>query len=170
MSILKPDEFAPSAYEVEYDRLYRRGIRLLVFDIDNTLELYTAADPGEKLRGLVKRLKETGFRIALLSNGKEPRVARFGAALAVSYRFKAGKPMPKGLRMTMEEAGVTPKETAVIGDQLFTDCMAGNLAGAYTIYTEPLSREVDEAITRPKRPLEMLFLKRWRKENTHEDR
>ncbi len=170
MSILKPNEFAPSAYDIDYDRLYDQGIRLLLFDIDNTLELYTAANPGEKLQQLAKKLKEKGFRIALLSNGKEPRVARFGAVLQASYQYKAGKPLPKGVRKAIAEAGVTPKETAVIGDQLFTDCMAGNLAGTYTIYTEPLSREVDEAITRPKRPLESLFLKMWRKETPHEKR
>jgi hypothetical protein len=35
--------------------------------------------------------------------------------------------------------GTRPATTALVGDQLFTDVLGGNLLGMYTILVEPLS-------------------------------
>ena len=54
--IFYPDEDAASAYDIPYEDLYKRGIRGVVFDIDNTLVPHDApADErvrGEKSRDL----------------------------------------------------------------------------------------------------------------------
>ncbi|MEG1747848.1 MAG: HAD hydrolase-like protein, partial [Oscillospiraceae bacterium] len=38
----------------------------------------------------------------------------------------------------MERQGVTPAQTALIGDQIFTDVLCGNRGGVATILVEPL--------------------------------
>jgi predicted HAD superfamily phosphohydrolase YqeG len=40
----------------------------------------------------------------------------------------------------MRMMATAPEETAVIGDQVFTDVLGGNLAGAFTILVQPIDR------------------------------
>ncbi|MBQ7063743.1 MAG: YqeG family HAD IIIA-type phosphatase [Firmicutes bacterium] len=161
--LLFPDQYVESVHAIDYEELYRQGIRLLLFDNDNTLELYTTQLPGPEVRALFRRLHEIGFQMYLLSNGRESRVEHFGAVLNVPYFYRIGKPSPKGVRLAMEATGHTPQETVVIGDQIFTDLLAGKLAGAGAILTKPISLEVDELVTRPKRPFERLVIRRYLK-------
>ena len=37
-SMFFPDATADSSYTVDYDKLYREGIRGIIYDIDNTLD------------------------------------------------------------------------------------------------------------------------------------
>lgn len=53
----------------------------------------------------------------------------------------------------MKEFGVSPRQTALIGDQLFTDILCGNLCGCVTILVEPYAEE-GYGLYRIKRPLE----------------
>lgn len=45
-----------------------------------------------------------------------------------------GKPKPDMINMAIEKAGVTKKETIIIGDRLYTDIMAGYNAGIDTCF------------------------------------
>ena len=38
----------------------------------------------------------------------------------------------------MEQAGVTKEQTAIVGDQIFTDILGGNRAGVSTILVRPI--------------------------------
>jgi predicted HAD superfamily phosphohydrolase YqeG len=40
----------------------------------------------------------------------------------------------------MARMGVGPEQTVIVGDQIFTDILAGNLAGVRTILVRPQSR------------------------------
>ena len=37
--------------------------------------------------------------------------------------------------------GTRPAETAIVGDQMFTDILGGNRAGIYTIMVQPIHRQ-----------------------------
>jgi predicted HAD superfamily phosphohydrolase YqeG len=59
----------------------------------------------------------------------------------------------------MSKLKLIPSETAVIGDQLFTDIRGGNRLGLTTILVEPL--DVNEPVTvRLKRFLEKIIVKK----------
>ena len=60
----------------------------------------------------------------------------------------------------MKEFGVSPQQTALIGDQLFTDILCGNLCGCMTVLVEPYAEE-DYGLYRIKRPLEKPLLARY---------
>ena len=51
----------------------------------------------------------------------------------------AGKPWPRAFAKAMLSMGLQPKQVAVVGDQIFTDILGGNLMGAYTVWVPPLS-------------------------------
>ena len=81
MNILYPEQYAASVRETDYGALWNQGVRLLLFDVDNTLATYNTALPDAAIKALFHQLKEKGFQTMLLSNGKEHRVERFAAAL-----------------------------------------------------------------------------------------
>ena len=54
-----PDFEAKSAYEVDYETLYKEGYRGVIFDVDNTLVPH-GAPADERAVFLFKRLKEIG--------------------------------------------------------------------------------------------------------------
>lgn len=51
-----------------------------------------------------------------------------------------GSRFPGGFRKAANRLGLSMREIAVIGDQIFTDVFGGNRAGALTCYVETLDR------------------------------
>ena len=70
-----------------------------------------------------------------------------------------GSPLPFGFRKAARELGVPIGECAVVGDQLFTDILGGNLAGAVTVLVDPLTA-ADMAHTRILRHVERVIMNR----------
>ena len=57
-----PDEEAESAYGIDYEVLYKRGFRGIIFDIDNTLVPH-GLPADERAVALFKRLKKIGYKV-----------------------------------------------------------------------------------------------------------
>ena len=119
-----------SIFDIEPAALARRGIRLLLADLDNTLAPYGEPEPTQAVRDWAAALGEQGITLFVLSNNRHPeRPRRFSQALGVPFLGHAGKPKPGGFRRAMEQMGCTPEQTAIGGDQLFTDILGGRNAG-----------------------------------------
>lgn len=126
-------------FEIDPAALRRAGIRLLLADLDNTLAPYGAALPDQQVRAWEEQLREQGVQLFILSNNRKPDRARiFSQALGVPFLGHAGKPRPGGFHRAMEQMGCTPAETAIVGDQLFTDILGGRLAGIAALLVEPI--------------------------------
>ena len=132
-----PDYESDSAYEVDYEALYRRGYRGVIFDIDNTLVPH-GAPATERAIAFFERLRALGYRTMLLSNNKEPRVKSFADAVGSGYIYKAGKPGRRGYERAMRNMGTVPGNTIFVGDQLFTDVWGAKRAGIFTFLTKPI--------------------------------
>lgn len=154
--ILYPDEYFPSAYQIDYEKLYREGYRGLIFDIDNTLVPH-GAPADERAVRLFARLRKIGFHCVLLSNNKEPRVKTFSDKAGTLYIFKAGKPGRKGYQRAMDLMRTDCKNTVFIGDQIFTDVAGANRAGIRSILVEPINPKEEIQIVL-KRYLEKIVL------------
>lgn len=137
---LFPKEEYKSTYEIPFGRLYERGVRGVIFDIDNTLVLHDAP-ADEKAIELIKHLREMGFKTCILSNNEEPRTRLFAEALDSPYIYKAGKPKTEGYIRAMEIMGTDLSSTVMIGDQLFTDIWGANRGGVHSILVGRLGRE-----------------------------
>ena len=61
------------------------------------------------------------------------------------------KPLPLGCRRAIREMGFEASRTAMVGDQLFADIVAGRLAGLTTILVDPIHPEEEPWFTRLKR-------------------
>ena len=132
-----PDRYVASAYVIDYEQLYEKGFRGLIFDIDNTLVPHGAPadDRAVKLFG---RLKEIGYQCCLISNNQEPRVKMFNEKIKVDYVYNAHKPSTKNYKKAMEIMGTYTDNTLFIGDQLFTDVWGAKRAGIGNILVKPI--------------------------------
>ena len=82
-----PDEWLDSAYDIPYEQFYQKGMRGIIFDIDNTLVPH-GAPADERAVQLFERLRAIGFHTCLLSNNKEARVAPFAGQVGSDYIYK----------------------------------------------------------------------------------
>lgn len=134
-----PKEYVESTYSIDFEKMYEKGFRGIIFDIDNTLVPHGADATPEAIE-LFEKLKRTGFDICLLSNNKKPRVERFNKDVNVKYIFKAQKPITKNYLAAAIMMRCRPSETICVGDQIFTDIHGANKSGIYSILVKPVSK------------------------------
>ena len=79
-----PDVYQKSIYDIDYKKLKKIGIKCLIFDLDNTIAPVTIFKPTKKVRDLFEELKETGFKVLIVSNSHKKRVAPFKDLLCVA--------------------------------------------------------------------------------------
>ena len=137
LEMFYPRRYEISTYTIPYDHYHARGVRGVIFDIDNTLVPHNAPADAQA-QELFARLHGLGMATCLLSNNKEPRVRDFADRVDSAYIYKAGKPGIKGYERAMERMGTDRKSTIFVGDQLFTDVYGANRAGIYSILVRPI--------------------------------
>ena len=137
---LKPDYYVPAFGDIDFQVLIRRGIRLLLLDVDNTIVPFKEALPDEAVRQWIGEGRKLGLDFTLVSNAYPRRVEEIAKALDVSYVYMAKKPFPGGVRESLKKNGASPQEAIMVGDQIFTDVLAASLAGVPSILVDPLTK------------------------------
>jgi HAD superfamily phosphatase (TIGR01668 family) len=139
MALLSPDLYYSSVHAVDLDALARAGVRVLLLDLDNTLLPRDTNVVPEELKAWATGLRERGFSVCLVSNNWHERVHHVASELGFDLVDKAIKPLPFAFLRALRVENATTKEAAVIGDQLFTDILGGNMLGMRTVLVAPLS-------------------------------
>jgi len=155
-----PNVILDSVAQITPELLQKHGIRSLLLDVDSTLKRYRATEiPAEAVRW-IESLQEVGIQCCLLSNGRKHRIQPIAEQVGVPFIAPAMKPSPFGCRAAIKAMGFDPKATAMVGDQVFADILAGKLANIFTILVTPIHPEEERWYTRIKRPLERWVLPR----------
>lgn len=137
--MLRPDAVVTSVTEVTPEFLAAYGVRAVLVDLDDTL-LAAGSDQLEPLfKSWLGSLQRAGFPVVILSNGERSRVARWAEELEVAGLALMGKPLGRAFRAGLLQLGTPARETAMVGDQLFTDVLGANLAGLVSVLVTPLS-------------------------------
>lgn len=157
-----PDNIADSAYKINYKELYERGIRGLLFDIDNTLVEH-GADANLKAVQFINQLRKMGFQVCLISNNKKERVDRFNKGIQTFSIFDAKKPLGKNYKKAMRLMKTDISNTVFIGDQLFTDVYGAKRIGMINYFVKPIGKKEEIQIVL-KRYLERIVLYFYRKD------
>lgn len=159
MSLLRPNDLIRGVGEITPEFLASRGLRGLLLDLDNTLIPYHSYDDYPSSQTWVTEIRSAGIRLALLSNATHRRAEQWRGRLELEGIGMAGKPNPASFRRAAQALGLPPHQVGMVGDQLFTDVLGGNLAGLHTILVHPL---IDNALphTRLARLLERRVLAR----------
>lgn len=156
-----PDKYVASTYVIDFEELYKKGYRGLIFDIDNTLVPH-GAPADERAKKLFAKLKSLGFQCCLISNNQEPRVKMFNQDIQVDYVYNAHKPSTKNYKKAMEMMGTNQKNTLFIGDQLFTDVWGAKRTGIANILVKPIhpKEEIQIVLKRYLEKIVLYFYKR----------
>lgn len=142
---------------IDLDALRRSGIEALLLDMDNTVSPHHSTTIVPEIRSWLAGLPDAGFKVRFVSNNWHDTIHARAAALGFEVVAKAMKPLPFGFWRAARELGLRPSACAVIGDQIFTDVLGGNLVGATTVLVEPLSAS-DLPHTRVLRRLERCIM------------
>ena len=159
-----PDFYDDNIYALTPEFMEEQGIRALICDIDNTLEPYEEPCPTERLQRWIDDMTAHGIRFAFVSNNRAPRVERFNQELGFFAIPKSGKPSPEPVLAAMQALEAEPSDCAMLGDQIFTDVLAGKRAGIRAILVKPI-RDKKTLFFRFKRVMEkpllaLFFVKR----------
>jgi HAD superfamily phosphatase (TIGR01668 family) len=161
MALYKPTMYKKNIFEIDYDKLKKNGIKCLVFDLDNTLGLIDEKECPKEAKKLLKKLKKD-FTIYISSNNTRKRILPYIEDLEIEGESFSLKPLPKGLIRIRKRCGFKKNEMAMIGDQMVTDILSGNLYGITTILVDPLGVK-DLKITGLNRKIENFIVKNYSK-------
>ena len=157
-----PDAYMDSTYVIDFEKLYKEGIRGVIFDIDNTLVPHGAPADERAIR-LFARLRSIGLDYCLISNNQLPRVKPFADAVQAKVVEDAHKPSRKNYLKAMKLMHVDLDSCIFVGDQIFTDVYGAKRCGMRTILVKPLHPKEEIQIVL-KRYLEKIVLYFYQKE------
>ena len=157
---IQPNIILDSVLSVTPEFLRARGITSLLLDIDSTLKSYKAAKIPEATLCWLESLAESGIGVCLLSNGRKHRIQPIAESLKLPFIAPAMKPLPFGCFKAIKIHGFDARSTAIVGDQVFADILAGKFAKITTILVTPIKPEEENWYTRIKRPFEKWVLVR----------
>ena len=124
--------------DVTPDFLRRRGIELLMLDFDNTMLPYTSRIPTEELLSWIDEMKRGGIKLCVVSNSKKDKAAGFCREHELACITHSKKPTGRGINQCLTRFAVQPDRAALVGDQIFTDVLGANCAGATSILVKPI--------------------------------
>ena len=141
MGLFRATRYVASLPLLDVDELVADGVRLVLLDRDNTCVPRDAAEPPAEVMAWLDRAREAGLKLCLVSNNFHSSQVRGSAEhMGVDVVDHAMKPLPFALVRAMRLMGSMPGETVMIGDQVFTDVVAGNVAGVRSVLVRPQSR------------------------------
>lgn len=142
LRLLCPHRYCASGVtEVSPEELRALGIRAVLLDLDNTLVGWQRHDVPESVLLWLQSLRDAGLQLYLVSNTRfGRRLKQLSERLDIPYVKRAWKPRRRGFRAALAAMNVTPEQTAMIGDQMFTDVLGGNRLGLYTVMVRPMAR------------------------------
>lgn len=140
IKLFLPNEQVRSIFDIDLAALKKKGIRGIITDLDNTLVEWNRPNATPELEKWFKMMKKNGIQVTIVSNNNEDRVKSFADPLNIPFIHKARKPMGRAYRKALKIMNVKKEETVVIGDQLLTDVLGGNLSGFYTILVVPVAQ------------------------------
>lgn len=163
-----PYEYFDSVFDIDYTKLYKKGFRAVIFDIDNTL-VHHGDDSNEQVDELFKHIHSVGLKTLLLSNNNKERIERFIKKIDTVYIEEADKPKPDNYYKALEMLGCEKEQAVVIGDQVFTDIRGANASGIPSILVKFIRLPNVTKIGK-RRQVEKIILKFYRKNKKYQHR
>lgn len=120
------------------EALRRCGIEFLMLDFDNTIVPYTTNDPTPEMEQWLSAMLASEIGLCVVSNSKRDRVVKFCDARCIPVITHSKKPFQKGIRQCQARFSLEMSRTAMVGDQIYTDVLGGNCAGAWSILVTPI--------------------------------
>ena len=135
---LLPTLVAEAVTDISPAFLESRDIRLLMLDFDNTIVPYTTNEPTDGVAAWLEEMKSSEIQLCVVSNSRNDRVPTFCRKWGLDCVLRSKKPFPVGIPKCLEKYGIPADQALMVGDQIFTDTLGGNLAGTQTLLVKPI--------------------------------
>jgi HAD superfamily phosphatase (TIGR01668 family) len=168
LKMLYPYDYVEDIYSISYEKLYKKGYRALIFDIDNTL-VHHGDSSNPKIDKFFKDIQKIGFKTLLLSDNSKERIEEFIKNIDTLYINSAHKPNKEGFLKAINLLNIEKEKIIVIGDQVFNDILGANKCGIPNILVQYLRYDNEKKIGK-KRTLEKIILKFYLKSNKYQKR
>lgn len=139
LRLLAPRYCVTAVFDLTPGQLRAWGIEALMLDLDNTLVAWGRIDPPDEILAWLEELRQAGIPVCLVSNTISRRLGAAALVLDLPAARGRSKPSAEKLRRALQILGTPAERTAMVGDQVFTDVLAGNRLGVPTILSGPLS-------------------------------
>jgi HAD superfamily phosphatase (TIGR01668 family) len=161
IDLVCPKLTVSSVRSIDGALLTRQGIRGIIIDLDNTIVPWGSPAVEPEVHHWLASLQQNGFKICLLSNSQSSRARDIARKLGIAFVSPAYKPAKSGFRRAIAALCLSPREIAVIGDQIYTDILGGNRVGLFTIWVKPISKRefIGTKLTRQLEKLTVWMLK-----------
>jgi HAD superfamily phosphatase (TIGR01668 family) len=140
MKIFYPNEHYRTVQDIDLSKLKALGMTNLIVDLDETLRKRNSDHIPEASVKWIEDVKSRGFNACITSNNPFGwKIKMVKETFKTPVSFLALKPLPLAFKQAMKLLGSKPSNTALIGDQLFTDIVGANIIGIYTILVDPIT-------------------------------
>lgn len=157
-----PNEHVKRIFDIQPAFLKEKGIKGIITDLDNTLVAWDVSDATQEVIQWFKLMNEHDIQVTIISNNKQERVEIFSEPLGTPFVYSARKPLSRAFKTVAKQMELEKEEVLVIGDQVLTDVLGGNIAGFYTILVVPIVQS-DGKLTKVNRHIERRILNYMRK-------
>ncbi|MBQ7137272.1 MAG: YqeG family HAD IIIA-type phosphatase [Bacilli bacterium] len=164
MNLVVPNCYVKDIYDIDYKKLYKKGYRNIIFDIDNTILPVNKVGVPNELVELFKKIKKVGLNICLVSNNKKERVLPPAKILDVLYLYEAKKPTKAAFDKALKILEANTNDTVMVGDQMLSDIKGANEYGLYSILVAPVDDKYDIK-TGTSRVLQNIMIKKLERKN-----
>ncbi len=139
VSLLQPNlSLKGTILKLTPDVIKNHGLRGLVLDVDDTLvPTWNREVPPEVLIWL-NQTKSVVDLWLVSNNVSHARIHRIATAMDLPYLLRAGKPSRRKIRQAAESMNLPIEQIGMVGDRVFTDVLAGNRLGMFTILVRPM--------------------------------
>lgn len=163
--MFKPNIKLERVTDITLELLKKYNITSLILDVDNTLSTHHGQVLTEGLEEWLKTMNQNGIRMTVLSNSNSKRLEPFAKKIGLQYISLGLKPLPFGYFRALKRLGSKRSDTAIVGDQIFTDILGGNAVGLKTVLLTPIKPETSLRF-RIKRKVEAFLIKKLNITNT----
>lgn len=155
--LLQPDLILQSSVlSLTPDIITQYQLKGLVLDVDETLVPVRASEASPELRQWVEQTRKVTKLWLVSNNLSDARIGGIARSLDLPYILGAVKPSRRKLRQAVAAMDLPANQVAMVGDRLFTDVLAGNRLGIFTILVEPMVDAGEAVRSHPVRSFEVL--------------
>ena len=139
--LFKPDIKLHGITDITVELLNKYNIKALLLDVDNTMSTHHGTILTDGLMEWIVNMQQNNIKLMVLSNSKKKRIEPFAARIGLPFISLGCKPLPTGYLRGVKALQEKRKSVAIVGDQIFTDVLGGNVVGVKTILLTPIKPE-----------------------------
>ncbi|MCC0178990.1 YqeG family HAD IIIA-type phosphatase [Waterburya agarophytonicola K14] len=156
IALLQPNlVLGGTIFDLTPEILQDQNIEGLILDVDETLVPFKQKETSQELQQWIAQIRQTTPIWLVSNNISHTRIGNIARSVDLPFISAAKKPSRRKLKEAAEAMNLPVEKVAMVGDRLFTDVLAGNRLGMFTVLVEPMIDPVVAVRSHPIRDFEI---------------